>query len=328
MSITEGVEIDSAIELYNLLFLIRRSEEKIVELYPSDEMKTPMHMSMGQEAIAVGACMAIGSDAQIFSSYRSHAAFLARTQDVDAFFAELYGKKSGTAAGKAGSMHLADPVNGHMMSSAIVAGSIPVAVGAAFAAKRKMNSKISCVFFGDGATDEGVFWESLNIASLLVLPIIFISENNGLAVHTNSAARRGYKSIINVVRQYECTIYEADGTNAEEVLRVTGQAVKAIRCGDGPVFIEFECYRYLQHVGIFEDFDIGYRPRDEYDQWRKRDPILTQRHRLLERGMKDADLKNLEEVIDAKIAHAVASAQSADFAEVEELHRGVFYEGA
>lgn len=328
MSAVECVDLDSAAKLYDLLYLIRRSEEKIIELYPSDEMKTPMHMSMGQEAIPVGVCVAVGADAQVFSSYRSHAAFLARTRDVDAFFAEMYAKKTGTAAGKAGSMHLADPDKGHVMSSAIVGGSIPVAAGAAFAAKRLNTGAIPCVFFGDGATDEGVFWESLNVAALMTLPIIFAYEDNGFAVHTSSAARHGYESIVDIVRQYKCAVLEADGSNAEEVFQVTNAAVEKIRSGDGPVFIKFDCYRYLQHVGIFEDFDVGYRSRDEYEQWRKYDPIATQRQRLLTRQMGRESLEGMEADIDAAIDLAVTKAQNAEFADVEELQRGVFYEGA
>lgn len=328
MPAVESVDLDSAVRLYDLLYLIRRSEEKIIELYPSDEMKTPMHMSMGQEAIPVGVCVAVGADVQVFSSYRSHAAFLAATRDVDAFFAELYGKKTGTAAGKAGSMHLADPDKGHLMSSAIVGGSIPVAVGAAFAARRLNTGAIPCVFLGDGATDEGVFWESLNAAALMKLPIIFAYEDNGFAVHTSAAARHGYDSIVDIVRQYNCAVLEADGSNAEEVLQVTNTAAQRIRKDSGPVFVKFECYRYLQHVGIYEDFDVGYRSREEYENWSKRDPIATQRQRLLTREMSEESLEKMEADIDAAIDLAVTKAQNAEFADVEELQRGVFYEGA
>lgn len=140
-------------DLYKKLYLIRRSEELIIKHYPQDEMKTPMHMSMGQEAISAGVCHALGLEGQVFSSYRSHAVFLARTGDTDRFFAELYGKESGTAQGKAGSMHLAAPEMGHLCSSGIVASCIPIAVGVAFANKRKRNGQISCVFLGDEVRD-------------------------------------------------------------------------------------------------------------------------------------------------------------------------------
>src|SRR3989338_4702030 len=161
-------------ELYRKLYLIRCAEERIIKHYPEDEMKTPMHMSMGQEAVAVGVCHALGPHDQIFASYRSHAAFLTRTGDLEKFFGELYGRVSGTAAGKAGSMHVSSPERGHLCSSAIVASYLPVAVGAAFANKQKDNGGVTCAFFGDGALDEGAFWESLNVACVMRLPVLFV----------------------------------------------------------------------------------------------------------------------------------------------------------
>lgn len=183
-----------SLELYRTLFFCRRSEELIIKYYPENEMRTPMHMSMGQEAIAVGVCAALGPEAQILTSYRSHASFLAKTRDSDIFFGELFGKISGTAAGKGGSMHLVHQEKGFLGSSGIVGSGIPVALGAAFANRRLKKERNVGVFFGDGALDEGVFWESLNVACLMKIPVLFVCEDNGLAVHTSTKKRRGFLS--------------------------------------------------------------------------------------------------------------------------------------
>ncbi len=156
----------TAIQLFKSLFLARRSEEYIVKHYPENQMRTPMHMSMGQEFVPVGVCAGLDGKADVFASYRSHAAFLAQTHDTDRFFSELYGRTSGTGEGKGGSMHLAAPDQGHMLSSGVVATQIPVAVGAAFANLRLGTGRTAVAFFGDGAADAGVFWESINSAAL------------------------------------------------------------------------------------------------------------------------------------------------------------------
>src|SRR3989338_2832947 len=171
-----------SLDLYKKMYLIWKAEELIIKHYPEDEMKTPMHMSMGEEAIAAAVCHALGPEGQVFGYYRSHAIFLAKTRDPDMFFGELYGKVTGIARGRAGSMHLAAPDKGFMHASAVVASSIPLAVGAAFANKHKGNGRLCCAVFGDGALEEGVFWESLNAACVMKLPVLFVCADNGLAV--------------------------------------------------------------------------------------------------------------------------------------------------
>ena len=204
-----------SLKLYMTMYSIRMAEKKIVEHYPEDEMKTPMHMSMGQEAVATAVCRGLGDEGQVFGFYRSHAVFLAKTGDLDRFFGELYGKTVGTARGKAGSMHLAAPDCGLMCTSAVVGTSIPLAVGAAFANKRQGNGRISCAYFGDGALEEGVFWESLNVACVMQVPVLFVCEDNGLAVHSKLVARQGFKRIAKVVRNFECTVFQEDFTQVE-----------------------------------------------------------------------------------------------------------------
>jgi pyruvate dehydrogenase E1 component alpha subunit len=306
--------------------MARRAEEFIVKHYPEDEMKTPMHMSMGQEAISVGVCHALGLEGQVLTSYRSHAAFLAKTGDINRFFAELYGRESGTAQGKAGSMHLAAPDEGYLCASGIVASTIPMAVGVAFANKQRRNGQISCVFFGDGALDEGAFWESLNVASLMKLPVLFVCEDNGFAVHTPTHMRQGYKSITDIVSRFECNVFQEDTTDVEIIYRLALEAIESIKATDKPAFVYLKCYRYLEHVGIYEDFDAGYRSRTEFNEWYKRDCLALQRKRLIDVGYNEVDILRAERLIDKQIKNSIERAREASLPKPEELYRGVFHE--
>lgn len=311
------------LELYRKLYLIRNAEQKIREHYPENEMKTPVHLSIGKEAIEVGVCHALESRDRIFGTYRSHGIYLARTGETDAFFAELYGRRTGLVRGKVGSMHLCAPEHGLMVTSAIVGSAIPVAVGAAFASKVRSDGSIVAVFFGDGATEEGVFWESLNVASLMQLPVLFVCEDNDLAVFTPPECRRGYDCIRKVVSQYNCTVLGLDTTDAETVYRTACDAVQAIRRGGGPCFLHLKYYRYLEHVGVEEDFDAGYRTREEFSRWYEKDPITLQRTKLCRLGAREEDLLKLEEEIDRQITRSIALAKESPLADTCELYRDV-----
>lgn len=233
--------------LYRKLYTIRAAEEAIIKHYPENEMKTPMHMSMGQEHIAVGVCAALKERAQVYSSYRSHAAYLARTDDIEGFFLELYGKADAPAKGRAGSMHLANPDKGHIASSAIVGSLLPVAAGAALANKMMGLDKIPVVFFGDGATEEGVFWETLNFVSLRQLPILMVCEDNGQAVHTDKSKRQGYEDLGDIVRTFNILVYEDNTADTEKVQNI---AANCIAFSLLPALLIFKCHRHLEHVGV------------------------------------------------------------------------------
>ncbi len=312
--------------LYEKLFLARRSEEYIIKYYPEDEMKTPMHMSLGEEANAVGVIHTLKPDDQVVCSYRSHAIFLAKTQDTDKFFAELYGKVTGTAEGKSGSMHLADPGKGHICSTAIVGSGISVAVGIGFANLLKKNGNISCAFFGDGATDEGTFWESLNLACLKELPVLFVCEDNGFAVHTCCATRQGYDSIDKIVAGYNCDLFFTDSTDVEVIYNLAQKAIESIREKHRPAFLRIRCYRYLEHVGINEDFDAGYRSKEEFLEWQARDCVKIQRQKLLDNGIAEKEISALENVLDKRIEESIMKAKATPFPQPADLYRGVFYE--
>lgn len=311
-------------ELYRRLLLIRRAEELIGQHYARNEMKTPMHMSMGQEAIAVGVCWAIGLEGQVLASYRSHAAYIAKTNETDRFFAELYGRVTGTAQGKAGSMHLSDPDQGHLGSSAVVASSIPAAIGAAFANKYNANGKIVAVFFGEGAMDEGVFWESLNAACVMKLPVIFVCEDNGWAVHTPPSVRQGYSSIPKVVGGFDCRVFSSDTTDVEEIYRISTEAIDSIRKTGQPAFLHLQCYRYLEHVGTGKDFDAGYRSEDEYRAWFARDPLRVARAKLLGMGQSEEGLMAFEAAIQAEVHASMEKAKAAPLPAGGELSTAIF----
>jgi len=300
------------IALYKTMYMIRRTEEVIQSHYLEDEMKTPMHMSMGEEAIASGVCHALKAEDQILGSYRSHGIYIAKTQETDKFFAEMYGKVTGTSKGKAGSMHLLAPGSGLVCTSAIVGSSIPVALGFAFANKYSNNNKIAAVFFGDGAIDEGVFWESLNFACLKKLQVLFVCEDNGFAVHSHTSDRHGYDSIADIVSKFDCNVFKSNSSDAEVIYNITKDAIKAIQDNERPAFLYLRYYRYLEHVGVFEDFKAGYRLRDEFEKWLKVDPVRIQREKLL-KLIKEGDLVSLEREVDQKVESSRLKAKQADF---------------
>lgn len=251
---------------------IRLVEERIQALYPSDKIQSPVHMSIGQEAVAAGTCAALEPIDLVFGSYRSHAFYLAKGGDLRAMFAELYGKRTGAGGGKAGSMHLAAPEVGFMGASAIVASTIPHAVGAALAARRLGRAQVVVAVFGDGATEEGVYHESLNFAALHRLPVLLLCENNGFAVHTPLADRQAYEVGRHAAAYGIPVTACADGHDPEAVHRVVAAAVAGVR-GGGPALVECRTYRWLEHVGVAEDFEAGYRSRAEAERWRARDPL-------------------------------------------------------
>jgi len=314
------------IEFYKKLYLIRKSERAIQEYYFEDEMKTPMHMSMGEEAIVVGVCQALRDKDQVLGTYRSHALYLAKTGETDKFFAEMYGKNTGIAKGKAGSMHLSAPKMGFMGASAIVASIIPVAVGVAFANKIMKNDKITAVFFGDGAIDEGDFWESLNAACLWKIPILFICEDNDLAIHSSASERHGYRSITEIVSKFNCNVLEGESTDAEIIYQLTEKAITLMKKNKKPCFLHFRYYRYLEHVGVDEDFSANYRSRKEFEKWYKKDPVLLQRKKILKLGVKEITIEKIKSRIDDKIKKSIELAKAAPFSKISELYQDVFYE--
>lgn len=318
--------IDISLDLYRVVYMIRRCEEVIVRIYPDDNMKTPMHMSMGQEAVSVGVCKALQGNSDVIASYRSHATYLAQTGDHGTFFGELHGRTNGTADGKSGSMHLADIPKGMLGSTGIVAAGIPVAVGAAFANQQMHPGRLTAAFFGDGATDEAAFWESLNASCLMELPILFVCEDNDFAVHTRKAQRKGFNSLSDVVRQFNCCVFEDDSNDVEAIYSLTGEAVKRVMAERRPAFLNIRTYRYLEPCGIAMDSSAPYRTLAEDSFWKQKDCVALQRRRLIERGVPTEALIDMEDQINASIEASVAAAITAPHPSADQLRHGVFYE--
>jgi pyruvate dehydrogenase E1 component alpha subunit len=235
----------------------------------------------------------------VFATYRSHGFYIAKGGRLDEMFAELYGRIGGVSKGKAGSMHLSAPEAGLMGSSAVVASTIPHAVGAALTFKRRGEKRVAVAVFGDGATEEGVYHESLNFAALMKVPVLFICEDNGLAVHSFRPVRQSYNLIKHAATYGIPSQRVEDGWDMIAVREATLAAMERVRNGGGPFVLEFATSRYMEHVGIAEDFHFGYRSQASVDAWKKRDPLIT-----------DADLvKALTPAIEREIEAAVAFAE-------------------
>ena len=312
--------------LYRRMLLIRRAEEAIQEHYGEDEMKTPVHLSIGQEAVAVGVCDALDAGDQVVGTYRSHGIYLAMSDDPEGMFGELYGRVTGPGRGKAGSMHLAHPDSGLMLTSAVVGTTIPVALGLAYAQLRRGNGRRVAAFFGDGALDEGAFWESLNFACLKRLPVLFVCEDNGLAIHTRGCERQGYSAIADAVRGFDCHCLELDSTDPAEISTLTHDGIERQRKDGRPVFLHLSCYRYVEHVGprIDRDFHLAHRTKEEFESWMDRDPIRAQRGRLEELGVPGDVLAGLEREVAERIAGCVELARRSPPSDPKELHEDLF----
>lgn len=264
-------------DLYKKLFKsalrIRLVEKKIIELYPSDLIQSPVHLSIGQEAVAVGMCENLNVDDWVFINYRGHALYLAKGGNLDLFFAELMGRVTGVCKGKGGSMHLASPDHGVMGASAVVGSTISHAVGSALASKVRGEDRIFVTNFGDGATEQGSFHESLNLAALYDVPVVFLCEDNGLAVHAFKHERQSY-NLEKLVKSYGIRyIHEPDGQDLMKVHSSCAEATKLARETGSPVFLCVRTARYKEHVGPGEDFKFGYRASDEIENWMKSDPL-------------------------------------------------------
>jgi TPP-dependent pyruvate/acetoin dehydrogenase alpha subunit len=260
--------------IFKSLYRIRRVEEEIARIYPTDKIKSPVHLSIGQEWIAVGVCEALRPDDIVFGSYRSHAYYLAKGGDLKKMLAELYGKVTGCAKGKGGSMHLVDVAHGVMGASAVVGTTIPNAVGYAYAIKLEKRKNIVVSFFGDGATEEGVFHESLNFAALKELPIIFVCENNFYAIHTHLSRRQKTPNLCEKAKAQGMVVEQIEEGQLARLHERVSAAAEQMRAGrSGPHFFECLTYRWKEHVGPNEDFQLGYRSRQEASPSLERDAL-------------------------------------------------------
>lgn len=295
-------------KLYFDMLRIRRVEEAIASRYPEQKMRCPVHLSIGQEAVAVGVCKTLLQTDQVISGHRAHAHYLAKGGDLKKMIAEIYGKATGCCKGRGGSMHLVDLEKGMMGSTPIVGGSIPVGVGLAFATALKKENRVTAIFFGEGSTEEGVWAESLNFAALKKLPVLFVCENNFYSVYSPLHVRQpAERNRIAIAAAHGLYTDEGDGNDVEEVYEKTQTAVQRIREGKGPAFVEFTTYRYREHCGPNFDNHIGYRTQEEASFWEERCPLKRYQE------LHDA---NIETQISQEIEEAFRFAIESPFPEV------------
>lgn len=304
---------------------IRRVEEAIADAYPAKEMKCPIHLSIGQEAVPVGLCAHLTDADHVYSTHRCHAHYLAKRGDLAAMMAELHGKATGCCRGKGGSMHLGWPKTGMMGASALVGGTIPLAVGSALAFAREKSSRVSVAFFGDGASEEGIFYESLNFAQLKKLPVIFACENNLFATYSRQEARQATTNIASRGETFGMHCEQVDGYDVEKVYEVSERAVARARRGEGPSLLEFMTYRWRDHVGPLGDLEIGYRTKEEVEAWEKRCSILSLETKLTAEGaLTEAEKNDLEAAIYEEIQASVAFARRSPFPAKEEIFEHIY----
>ena len=304
---------------YYLFLLIRKSEEKIIELYDSDIIKSPVHLSIGQEAIAVGVSLALSKSDIIFSNYRGHAHFIAREANLDKMWAELYGKSRGTARGKGGSMHLNDISRNFMPTSAIVTSAVPEAVGYAFALKYKKKNSVVVCYHGEGATDEGVFWESLNFASLHDLPIIFICENNRYAIYSHQNTRSINDPIVSRANSFGVDAERISGNSTEEFFKATIRCKEMIKNNSKPQLLECMTSRWQDHVGITQP-ELSKEEENNIKKAIKHDDLKN-----LENKLSKDEVLHIKKKVDKEIEHAIKFAEASDFPRSSELLENVYY---
>ncbi|MEI6766187.1 MAG: thiamine pyrophosphate-dependent dehydrogenase E1 component subunit alpha [Bacteroidota bacterium] len=314
--------------LYRMMLRIRLAEESLVDPIKSGAIRCPVHLYSGQEAIATGIGAMLEKKDYIFGNHRSHGHYLAKGGDMGAMIAEIYGMESGCSHGRGGSMHLIDPENGVLGIVPIVAGTISLALGASLASSIRNDQRVTFSFFGDGATGEGVLYESLNFASLKKLPIIFACENNFYSTHLPIREIRVKNSIADVGMPFGVDYYQADGNDVLAVVEVVEKAIANAREGNGPAFIEFFTYRLRGHVGPDDNIQGSHtdiRPKEEVEAWIKKDPIIRfEKHLLQENILTEVEIKTIHASVEEEVRKANEFALASVKPPKEEVCRYVF----
>lgn len=314
------------LSLYTCMHRIRAVEEAIAAHYPEQEMRCPVHLSVGQEAIPAIFSNLIQTSDYAISTHRGHAHYLAKGGNLNSMIAEIYGKATGCSRGKGGSMHLIDLSVNFMGTSAIVGNSIPIGVGLGLSAQLKGTNQISCVFLGDGATEEGVFYESLNFSAVRNLPVLYICENNLYSVYSPLSVRQPPNRVIaDMVKSMGVDSFRASGSNLLECHQLIQSSIAKIRAGKGPVFLEFSTYRWREHCGYDYDNDIGYRTEEEFLEWREMDPLNALEVKLLNLGVEyQKQIDVIKKDIAVEIQNAFIFAASSEFPDPREAYEGVY----
>ena len=296
-----------AIKFYKKMALIRRVEERLASIYHLEEIRCPMHLCIGQEAVATGVCSALEQPDQVFSNHRSHGHYIAKGGSLNSLFAELFGKSEGCCGGRGGSMHLVDTGVNFMASTPIVGGTVPVGMGAAWASKLSSKDNVVTVFFGDGCFEEGVVHECMNFAKLYELPLIFVCENNHYSVYTHISRRQPNRPIHLIAAAHGWESFKGNGNSVFEVFDLAKAARDRIVEGRGPQFLELETYRVREHCGPDYDNNLGYRTANEIKDGQSNCPI-DEVVRFIRRNNQNAE--EALQVIDNEIDLLVESALS------------------
>jgi pyruvate dehydrogenase E1 component alpha subunit len=326
----EGTDLDKVdgVEIFRRMRLIRCVEETIAARYHEQKMRCPVHLSTGQEAVAAAVGYALRKDDFAVSGHRAHAHYMGKGGDVSAMIAEIYGKRTGCSAGKGGSMHLIDESVGFKGSTAIVGGTVPVGVGLGLSIQLQKTDQVSCVFLGDGAVEEGVFFEAVNFAVLRRLPVLFVCENNFYSVYSHLRVRQPEgRKIHKMAEGLGLRAAWGDGNDAVAVYQTVASAIRRMRAGSGPEFLEFTTYRWREHCGPNFDNNIGYREETEYLEWKAKDPVERMEKVALNAHWLTADhIRQMDGVIEKMVADAFAFAEQSPFPDPKEIHTHLFKE--
>lgn len=321
---SSGREFSVQESLLRVMIRIRMVEEAIAEKYSEQKMRCPVHLSIGQEAPAAAFALVADKEDCAVSTHRAHAHFLAKGGSLSELICEIYGKIAGCSQGAGGSMHLADRSVGFMGSSAIVGNSIPVGVGLGLALKRRKKGNISWVFLGDAATEEGVYYESVNFAVLHSLPVVFVCENNDYSVYSDSRARRPQvQTLEGVARTLGCNTRVADGSDAVDCFDALRWA--RTEASNGPVFLEISTFRHREHCGPNFDDSLGYRPSEYVESGLRKDPIVLLKD-VLSSSLATSDLVTYEDEVRDELARAFSEAEEAEFLTLERAKGFVYAE--
>ena len=317
---------DALKEALKKMYLIRKFEETAEDCYMRGLIHGTMHLSIGQEASAVGACMALSDEDKITSTHRGHGHCVAKGADLGRMFAEFFGKETGYCRGRGGSMHIADPSKGNLGANGIVGGGFPIAVGAALSAKKLGTGAVTICFFGDGASNEGAFHESLNMAAIWKLPVVFVCENNGYGMSTSTERSTSVKQIADRASAYSMPGTTVDGNDFNEVTEAVDAAAVRARAGEGPSLVEAMTYRWRGHSKSDRN---RYRTKEEIAEWMDRDPIPRLANLLVTHGiMTEAAVQDLENEATKIIAEAVEFATASPEPKIERATKYVYTEEA
>lgn len=321
-----NVATAQTLRLWKNMYRIRAVEEKIAAKYPEGKMRCPTHLSIGQEAVPSAVSENLKADDFAVSTHRGHAHYLAKGGCLNSMISELYGKATGCCGGRGGSMHLADTSVGFMGTTAIVGNSIPLGVGLALSAQLRGSGQISCVYLGDGAIEEGAFYESVNFSVVRKLPVLFICENNLYSVYSPLATRQpSSRKIFKMVEAMGIPVDSCDGNDVVKSCLIASKAMSKIRNGNGPYFLEFSTYRWREHCGPNFDNHLLYRSMDEVNSWMVRDPLIRAEQLLLQNDPSlRIELEKYRDEVLYEIGHAFEFAESSPYPSVLSVGVGVY----